>query len=82
MYLLDCVIIELTEVSCLGELLPFKWENAISIDKYSWGYRRVSNITDYYTTTELVAMMVETVSCGGRFENTYTFFLILFFINR
>ncbi|KAF2884219.1 hypothetical protein ILUMI_21954 [Ignelater luminosus] len=48
-----------------GELLPFKWENAISIDKHSWGYRRVADSTDYYTTTELVVIMVETVSCGG-----------------
>ncbi|KAF2884220.1 hypothetical protein ILUMI_21955 [Ignelater luminosus] len=48
-----------------GELQPFKWENAMTIDKQSWGYRRVADITEYFTTTELIALLVETVSCGG-----------------
>ncbi|KAF2884223.1 hypothetical protein ILUMI_21958 [Ignelater luminosus] len=48
-----------------GVLQPHKWENAMTIDKRSWGYRRNSNISDYYTTHELLVIMAQTISCGG-----------------
>jgi len=48
-----------------GELLPHKWENAFTIEKQSWGYRREANLQDYMSPEELVRTIVETVSCGG-----------------
>ncbi|XP_067940850.1 alpha-L-fucosidase-like [Watersipora subatra] len=48
-----------------GVLQPHKWENAMTIDKGSWGYRRNVDITSYLTMSELLKTMAETISCGG-----------------
>lgn len=48
-----------------GVLQSHKWENAMTIDWRSWGFRRNSNIEDYATTKQLIELTVETVSCGG-----------------
>ena len=44
-----------------GKLVPHKWENCMTIDKYSWGYRRNAQQTDYVTMVELLTEMVTTV---------------------
>ncbi|CAG9822075.1 unnamed protein product [Phaedon cochleariae] len=48
-----------------GTLQLHKWENAMTIDKQSWGFRRNAKLSDYYSTLELISQLVSTVSCGG-----------------
>ncbi|KAM7452402.1 Tissue alpha-L-fucosidase [Porites harrisoni] len=48
-----------------GKLINHKWENAMTVDKLSWGYRRNADIMDYLTIQELLYQLVSTVSCGG-----------------
>ncbi|XP_025073306.1 putative alpha-L-fucosidase [Pogonomyrmex barbatus] len=48
-----------------GVLLPHKWENCMTIDKKSWGFRRNAALSEYYTLAGLVKELVITVSCGG-----------------
>ena len=51
---------------CSGVLQPKKWENAMTLDVVSWGYRRNAKLKDYYSTADLVTNLVVTVSCGGK----------------
>lgn len=48
-----------------GVLQKRKWENAMTIDKYSWGFRREAKLEDFYTIEDLIALVIKTVSCGG-----------------
>lgn len=48
-----------------GKKPPFKWENAMTIDKKSWGYREEATAESYISTQKLVETLIETVSCGG-----------------
>merc|ERR1711915_1108226 len=48
-----------------GVVQDHKWENAMTLDKNSWGFRRNADISKYLTTKELIKTLVETVACGG-----------------
>ncbi|KAL5019282.1 hypothetical protein ScPMuIL_005004 [Solemya velum] len=48
-----------------GVLQKKKWENAMTIDKNSWGYRRNLRLNQLLSIEELIKTLVETVSCGG-----------------
>ncbi|XP_064114846.1 plasma alpha-L-fucosidase-like [Macrobrachium nipponense] len=48
-----------------GTVQPHKWENCMTLDKKSWGYRRNAVLADYLTIHELITQLAETVSCGG-----------------
>jgi len=48
-----------------GVLQEHKWENAMTLDQFSWGYRRDAQISEYLTIEKLLQTMAETVSCGG-----------------
>ncbi|KAL7579798.1 hypothetical protein ACA910_021932 [Epithemia clementina (nom. ined.)] len=50
-----------------GHLVNKKWENALTIDKSSWGWNRLSNYDDYLTTKELINSLIETVAFNGNF---------------
>lgn len=54
-----------------GMLLKHKWENAMTLDKQSWGYRRNAKLSDYMSISELIKTVVETVSCGGNNTGLY-----------
>jgi len=48
-----------------GVLQKHKWENAMTIDRKSWGHRRNMNIEDILSMEELIETLAKTVSCGG-----------------
>lgn len=50
-----------------GTLQAHKWENALTIDRDSWGFRRNAQLKDYLSIEEILAELVKTVSCGGKF---------------
>lgn len=37
-----------------GVLQKKKWENAMTIDKYSWGHRATARLNDYLTAEQLI----------------------------
>lgn len=61
------VIFIITNYIITGKVVSRKWENAMTIDKYSWGYRRNARSVDVYTIEALIAELVKTVSFGGIF---------------
>ncbi|KAL8604352.1 hypothetical protein ACOMHN_028115 [Nucella lapillus] len=48
-----------------GTLQKHKWENAMTLDKSSWGFRRRAQLSDFLTMEELLETLASTVSCGG-----------------
>lgn len=48
-----------------GTLFPHKWENAFTIDKLSWGFRRNMKSSEVLSFEEILEYVVSTVSCGG-----------------
>lgn len=56
--------------NCQDRYLPnqtveHKWENAMTLDKKSWGWNRKARLTDFLTTKELIDTLVQTVSRNG-----------------
>jgi alpha-L-fucosidase len=48
-----------------GKLQNHKWENCLTIDSQSWGYRRNADINDMLTIDQLISELASTVACGG-----------------
>ncbi|XP_050730393.1 alpha-L-fucosidase-like [Eriocheir sinensis] len=48
-----------------GVLQPHKWENCMTVDRRSWGFRREAALADYRTIHELLTELASTISCGG-----------------
>ncbi|KAH9502565.1 hypothetical protein Btru_069009 [Bulinus truncatus] len=48
-----------------GHLVTHKWENAMTIDGESWGYRRNAKLEDILTIEQLLEQLISTVSCNG-----------------
>lgn len=48
-----------------GTLQTRKWENAMTLDRHSWGFRRNAPLEDFLSAGEVLAELVTTVACGG-----------------
>jgi len=48
-------------MSAVGKLQKHKFENCMTIDRNSWGYRRNAAYSDYLTVSEIIVQLVETV---------------------
>jgi hypothetical protein len=46
---------------CAGKKQSRKWENCMTLDKKSWGFRREAKLGDYLTIKELLTTLAETV---------------------
>ena len=44
-----------------------KWESAISVDQFAWGYRREASLDQLLTIDELIHQLLKTISFGGNF---------------
>jgi alpha-L-fucosidase len=56
--------------NCQDRYLPnhtieHKWENAMTVDKYRWGWNRNARLADFLTTKELIDALVQTVARNG-----------------
>ena len=71
-YVIDCG--PYTFFVFLGRWIKHKWENCLSIDKYSWGYRRTAKISDYMSIESLLSQLASTVRyiyCSSCVEYMY-----------
>ena len=48
-----------------GKLQNKKWENAMTLDRHSWGYRRNAPASEYLSFKELLQELASTVAYGG-----------------
>ncbi|XP_063430610.1 alpha-L-fucosidase-like [Mytilus trossulus] len=48
-----------------GKLQKYKWEDCMSVDKYSWGYRRNAPLDSYLDINQIISTFASTISCGG-----------------
>jgi alpha-L-fucosidase len=47
-------------------LVQQKWENCFTVDRTSWGWNRNATVSlDYYSTTQLIHIMISTVAFNG-----------------
>jgi len=51
-----------------GVLLKHKWENCMTIDRDSWGYRRNAELSDFMEPGNIITALVETVRCAFKFD--------------
>ena len=57
-----CLVSDLTfRKLCQGHLQAKKWENAMTLDQQSWGYRRNMNLDDVISTKGLIKTLAETI---------------------
>lgn len=59
LHILFCIFIA-------GVLQPHKWEGTVTLDKSTWGYRRTASYKDILTIEELMTVLAQTISCGGK----------------
>lgn len=48
-----------------GKLQNHKWENCMTLDLQSWGFRNNMQLSEVMTINDLITSLVETISCGG-----------------
>ncbi|KAK7491267.1 hypothetical protein BaRGS_00017538 [Batillaria attramentaria] len=48
-----------------GQLIKHKWENCMTLDKGSWGFRRDAPLSAIYSMDDFISLLVKTVSFGG-----------------
>ena len=46
-----------------GVLQKHKWENALTLDSQSWGYRREAVLADYLSMEEIIQQLAITIRC-------------------
>jgi len=48
-----------------GKLLPHKWENALTVDRSTWGYDRSAPYEDYLPTEYFIHSLAQAIAFGG-----------------
>ncbi|XP_022253093.1 alpha-L-fucosidase-like [Limulus polyphemus] len=46
-------------------LQKHKWENAMTLDRVTWPFRRSATLSDILSIQQLISTLTETISCGG-----------------
>jgi alpha-L-fucosidase len=49
-----------------------KWENAMTLELGSWGYRHNFELNDVITIENLITEIITTVSCGGNINGKFS----------
>ena len=62
---IECLHSRKSSLSCLcvfsGVLQKHKWENAMTLDKSSWGFRREMDLGSVLSNHDLLTLLAETV---------------------